>query len=83
MKDFTGADYDKFVIEPVIPEATVLPVIGDVNGDGSVASTDLVMLQKYLLGAGTLTMPVSADVNQDGAIDVFDNVALRKLLISK
>ena len=56
-------------------------VTGDVNGDGSVAVADLVMLQKYILGTGKLTAPDLADVNGDGNIDVFDVVALRKLLI--
>ncbi|WP_303834350.1 discoidin domain-containing protein [Ruminococcus flavefaciens] len=56
-------------------------VTGDVNGDGSVAVADLVMLQKYILGAGKLTAPDNADVNGDGNIDVFDLVTLRKLLI--
>ena len=56
-------------------------VTGDVNGDGSVAVADLVMLQKYIIGAGKLTAPDNADVNGDGAVDVFDLVALRKLLI--
>lgn len=57
-------------------------VIGDVNGDGEVKVADLVMLQKYMLGAGKLETPDLADVNSDGNVDVFDLVALRKLLVN-
>jgi hypothetical protein len=56
-------------------------VIGDVNGDGEVKVADLVMLQKYIIGAGKLTTPDMGDVNGDGNIDIFDLVALRKLLV--
>ena len=56
-------------------------VIGDVNGDGEVKVADLVMLQKYIIGAGKLTTPDMGDVNDDGNIDIFDLVALRKLLV--
>jgi hypothetical protein len=56
-------------------------VVGDVNGDGEVKVADLVMLQKYIIGAGKLTTPDMGDVNGDGNIDIFDLVALRKLLV--
>lgn len=72
----------RFILEPVVFDKSTLPVIGDINASGSIETADLVMLQKYLLGAGTLTNPSMADVNQDGAVDIFDSVSLRKLLIS-
>lgn len=62
---------------------TVAQSIGDINNDDSVNVSDLVMLQKYLLGSGKLTLPENGDINGDGSINVFDLVALRKLLISK
>ena len=77
---FTGTAAQKFVLEPVIAEEEKL-IVGDVNADGAVNTADLVMLQRYLLGAGTLTAPEAADINGDGAINVFDNIALRKLII--
>lgn len=55
---------------------------GDINGDGASDRSDLVMLQKYLLGAQKLTDFASADVNGDGSVDVFDMIALRRLLIA-
>ena len=61
----------------------ISPVKGDVNDDGAMNTADLVMLQKYILGAGKLTNSSNADINEDGNIDVFDVVGLRKLLIKQ
>ena len=72
---------NKFVLEPSVPEGIVLPIIGDVNDDGEINTSDLVMLQKYLLKSGELKKSYMADVNKDGTVDIFDSVALRKLLI--
>ena len=83
MNIFSGADTQKFVLEPAVPEEIVLPVKGDVNDDGAMNTADLVMLQKYILGAGKLTNSSNADINEDGNIDVFDVVGLRKLLIKQ
>ena len=83
ISDFTASDSNKFVLEPVTPETIPETVYGDVNGDGQLDTADLVMLQKYLLKAGSLSKPFLADVNSDGNIDVFDNIALRKLIIKK
>lgn len=83
INSFTGANTQKFVLEPAIPEEIVLPVKGDVNDDGVMNTADLVMLQKYILGAGKLINSVNADINEDGNIDVFDVVGLRKLLIKQ
>ena len=69
--------------EPAVPEEIILPVKGDVNDDGAMNTADLVMLQKYILGAGKLTNSSNADINEDGNIDVFDVVGLRKLLIKQ
>ena len=83
LSTFTGDNSYKFVLEPIVPEEIILPVIGDVNDDGVLNMADLVMLQKYLLKAGDLIKPFSADVNKDGTVDVFDSVALRKLLVKQ
>lgn len=54
---------------------------GDCNNDGDVTIADAVMLQKYLLGSGSLTNWKNADLCKDDRIDVFDMVLMRKLLI--
>ncbi len=59
------------------------PVIGDVDGDGSVKAADLVMLSKYLLTSGKLNakQSVAADIDGDGRLDVYDLVLLRQILV--
>ena len=83
MNVFTGADAQKFVLEPAVPDEIILPIKGDVNDDSAVNTADLVMLQKYIIGAGQLVNSSNADINEDGNIDIFDNVGLRKILINK
>ena len=58
-------------------------VNGDVNGDGTMNLTDLVLLQKYLVRKGTMTAEQSsrADLNADHVLNVVDAVLLRQLLL--
>ena len=54
----------------------------DVDADGSFAVTDLIMLQRYLLGDGTkLTDANAADVNGDSEIDIFDLARMKALFL--
>ena len=56
---------------------------GDVNNDGLFNISDLVTLQKYLLGNGTLSNWKNADLCNDNRIDVFDMCLMRRLLIEQ
>lgn len=56
---------------------------GDVNSDETVNVADLVMMQKYLLGGGTLTNWQAGDLYNDSIIDSFDMIEMRKLIIQK
>ena len=54
---------------------------GDLNKDGEINSTDLVLLRKVLLNVSGLTYDATeADVNKDGEIDIRDLVALKSLI---
>lgn len=53
---------------------------GDVDADGRLGVSDVVMMQKYLLNAGTLTNPDAGDVCKDGSIDVFDLGMMKRML---
>ncbi|MBE6696656.1 MAG: hypothetical protein E7587_09440 [Ruminococcaceae bacterium] len=59
---------------------------GDTNGDGSVLSSDLLMLRKYMAGydyaanISTVTVSQGADVNGDGKIGVADVLLMRKYM---
>jgi endoglucanase len=56
---------------------------GDINMDGSVNISDIVMLKEYLLSVSSLTAEQAqyADICKDGVIDCFDFAALRKMLV--
>lgn len=62
-------------------EGTSSDLLGDVNADGKVNIADVVMLQKFLLGTGTLKSWKNADLYTDQSIDSFDMVLMRKLII--
>lgn len=72
---------------PVVTTTIVTTVTetanGDVNGDGTMDLTDLVLLQKYLVRKGTMTVEQSsrADLNADHVLNVVDAMLLRQLLL--
>lgn len=54
---------------------------GDVNSDGEFDVADLVMLQKWLMNAGSLTDWQAGDLQKDGIIDIFDLISMKRMLI--
>ncbi len=63
------------------PAAEPQKIIGDVDANGTFELLDLVMTQKYLLNAGTLTDPNAGDLCEDGVIDVFDLSLMKRALL--
>lgn len=55
-------------------------VPGDVNNDGFFGVADVVMMQNYLLGNGSLKEWQLGDMDNDGEIDVFDYILMRQEL---
>jgi len=57
---------------------------GDVNADGEFNMADLVLLQKWLLGAPDTKLDdwKAADLCSDNKLDIFDLICMRKKLIS-
>lgn len=54
---------------------------GDVNSDGSVTSSDLIVLKKYLIGQSTSS--TSLDINSDGKVNVLDLIILKSILLGE
>ena len=68
----------------VFNEVMTAELEGDVNFDGTVNSTDLLILQKYLLGVSDIsgTQSDAADINKDGNVNILDLILLKEILIS-
>ena len=71
-------------------EASVMPteptgelLTGDIDADGMLAVSDVIMLQKWLLGSGSLKDAASADLNADGEVDIFDLACLKRQLLTR
>lgn len=60
-------------------------VSGDINADGTFTVSDVVMLQKWLIGASNASLSnwKAADLCKDGQINVFDLCMMKRMLISK
>jgi lysophospholipase L1-like esterase len=58
-------------------------IMGDVNFDGEFNISDAVAMQKYLIGAGTLTDWKAGDFNFDDSLDVFDLCLMKEELVSE
>lgn len=53
---------------------------GDVNDDAVLSVNDAIMLQKYLLNLGTLTVS-RGDLSNDGVVDAFDLAILKRKIL--
>ena len=63
----------------------VLPVCGDIDGDGELSVYDATIIQRYEAGMtvnSDAEMILHADVNGDGATDVFDATYVQRYLVS-
>ncbi len=81
--EYWGGDGQKFILEAAEEVKTPDRITGDVNADGSFDVADIVMLEKYILGVGTLTDWLAGDLYNDGVIDVFDKIKMRKEIIKQ
>ena len=57
------------------------PLLGDVDGDGTVSAADSEALLAYLFGGGEAPVGLAnADVNGDGEVDISDAIQLMSLI---
>lgn len=81
--EFWGGDGQKFILEPAAESIIPEKVTGVVNADGEFSVADLVMMQRFLLGAGTLNDWEAGDLCKDDRINSFDMIIMRRMIASK
>ena len=60
-----------------------IEIKGDINNDGQLNTTDIIILQKWLLqGKIELANWKSADMNNDGMLNIFDFCLMKQMLIN-
>lgn len=69
----------------LIPENTIKYTMGDINMDGDISISDLILMQEYLLKISKLTdeQMFLADVYEDDHINCIDWVALKRIIIQQ
>ncbi len=58
-------------------------VMGDVTMDGEFGVTDIIAVQKWLLGIGNLEEWNRADFNGDNQVDIFDLALMKRTLLNR
>ncbi len=78
--EITTASATEETTEPTTSAPEQIP--GDIDGNGEVNISDVILLQKWLLGMKvTLPHPENADLTGDNCIDIFDLARLKQLLV--
>lgn len=80
----TGMELRLIVNEEVIQSLTII-VTGDVNGDGAISLTDMLLLKSHVLKKSTLVgaFALAADTSGDGAISITDFIQIKAQILGK
>lgn len=75
---YTEEDFDGVRIDNVEFHSTAGPLLGDINGNGVVETSDAIMLMRYCMGLISLTddQLAIADMNGDGEIEINDSIII-------
>lgn len=80
--EIISGDMQSVDLETVAGAITVIDYLpGDLNGDGTVNSTDAILLRRYIAGGYDLDInELAADVNDDGSAGPMDILLLRRYI---
>lgn len=75
---------DSDVVQLKVKVVSAYGMIGDLNQDGSITISDLIILQKFILGIQKITKEQAklADLTQDNIVNVLDLTILKHRLLS-
>ena len=75
----------KLIIAGQVRDAVTVVVTGDINGDGKITATDVLVMKSYLLQMSTLegAYATAADLNGDGNVSVTDFVQIKAHILEK
>jgi len=79
----TGMRIEAYDVDGNLLTVYIAVVTGDVNGDGSVSITDLVQINRHLLGLQTITGAgwKASDVNNSATVTITDLVKINRVLL--
>ena len=66
--------------DDVMYQDAMIFLLGDITGDGSIDTRDLVRLMKYIAAGGESVIASNPDVNGDGVVTTIDLVRLMKII---
>lgn len=81
--DTISVEYVKIEVVYEYKKETPSSVRGDVNANGTFSIADIIMMQKWLIGAGDITDIKAGDLYEDGKINIFDLSIMKQELIEK
>lgn len=68
--------------EPTEPSEPIAETLGDVNGDKIINISDVITLQKFIIGIDNTKINSEADMNRDGKVNVIDLALLKYLVVN-
>lgn len=68
--------------EPTEPSEPIAETLGDVNGDNIINISDVITLQKFILGIDDIKISSDSDMNRDGKVNVIDLALLKYLVVN-
>jgi len=84
IKSYSGSEAEKYAEENQYTfEAIPEEIKGDINSDGTISSSDYILLSMYLTNNNSSEINYqNSDINSDNKINVFDLIRLKSLILS-
>ncbi|MDE5737284.1 MAG: glycoside hydrolase [Oscillospiraceae bacterium] len=81
LEDIISVNYTNIQVVYEKENSVDTGVIGDVNADGEFSLTDIIAMQKWLLGNGKLPNSKAGDLDNNGLLNIYDFCLMKNLLL--